>query len=208
MPDARQGAAQWLPALTKGNTVSHNVLRSWMKKLGEKLIGNKPRPVRRPRGKKLRLQAEQLEDRTLLTTWTVTDPNGNAGSGSLDRCDAPYAVSHALSGDTIALPNGFGTITLNATLTLTQSISIDGNASWATFISGNNSVQLFHVNAGVTATLYALTIENGLATNGAGVYNAGNLTLSDDAITGCGSASNTTNQVWCRRLQRRHIAPS
>ncbi len=127
-------------------------------------------------------------------TWNVTDPNGNAGSGSLTDVTLPYAVSHALSGDTIAVPNGLGVITLNATLTLTQSIAIDGYASWATAISGNNSVRAFSINSGVTATIYALTIENGLANSGAGIYNTGNLTLSDDAITDCGSPSNTANR--------------
>jgi fibronectin-binding autotransporter adhesin len=130
----------------------------------------------------------------ISSTWVVTDASGIAGSGTLADVTLPYAVAHALGGDTIALPGGLGVITLNATLPLTQSITIDGNASWSTFISGNNSVQVFHVNSGVTATISGVTIENGLANNGAGINNAGNLTLSDDDIVDCGSASNTTNR--------------
>ena len=54
-------------------------------------------------------------------TWTVTDTNGAAGSGALNDVTLPYAIAHALNGDTIdfdpTLTNGIP-ITLTSTLTI------------------------------------------------------------------------------------------
>ena len=63
-------------------------------------------------------------------------------------------------------------------------MTIDGPGSSTLTVRGNGSGSVFTVNAGVTATLYGLTITGGGTVSGAGIANAGNLTLADDSITG------------------------
>jgi Right handed beta helix region len=131
--------------------------------------------------------------------WVVTDPNGNAGSGSLGDVTLPYAVANAQDGDSITFASYLSgdTIVLNSTLTIGHSYTITGLGSANLAVSGGNSVQDFIVNAGVTTTISGLTIENGSfaslnfgTSDGAGIANNGVLTLNDDAISNNGTIGN------------------
>ncbi len=51
-------------------------------------------------------------------------------------------------------------------------------------IDGANAYRVFYVNAGVTATLDGLTIAHGRADFGGGIYNQGNLTVTNSLVTG------------------------
>ena len=62
-------------------------------------------------------------------------------------------------------------------------VAIDGPGANALAISGNNTVGVISIAAGVMATLSDLTITGGSAADGGGINNFGNLTLSDVAIT-------------------------
>ena len=125
-------------------------------------------------------------------TWIVTDPNGNAGSGSPLDITLPYAVAHAEDGDEITFAGSLSgqTIALNAPLTINHDFTISGPGSANLAVSGANLVQDFVVNSGACATLLGLTIENGLAADGAGINNSGMLSLIDDAISNNATLNN------------------
>src|SRR5262249_54247260 len=124
---------------------------------------------------------EVLEDRSLPSTLTVTNlgDTGVAGDGSLRG-----EVAAALPGDTIVFAQGqHGSIRLGSPLTLSQSVTIQGNLDSSNTplitLDGHGQVQDLLVNRGVTANLSNLVIANGFTSlvGGAGVSNQGNLRL-------------------------------
>ena len=136
-------------------------------------------------------QVAGLESRALLSAITVTN-DADSGPGSLRAALASPAA------DTIRFAaSAYGTITLTSgPLEVSTSVKIQGPGANLLTISGNNSLQVFQVDAGVTSTLSGLTIANGLAPsstlNGGGVVNEGTLTVdrcvftSDSAPSGFG----------------------
>ena len=128
---------------------------------------------------------------TQAATFTVTI-TGDSGPGSLRQA---ILDANATPGDDTIVFTTNGTITLAAPLPLvSDNTSIIGPGTNQLTISGNNAVQVFSFNAGTTNTLSDLTIANGLATgyqNGAGIANAGALTL-----TNCALVNNTNLGGW------------
>jgi len=140
---------------------------------------------------------EGLEGRVLLsgspTVYIVTDTSDSAAdTGSLR-----YAISQAnantnSAGSEIEFdPTFFATpkmITLSSTLELSEKDGpevIDGPGASALTISGDNAVEVFLVDAGVTATLSGLTISGGMTNqSGGGISNAGTLSVTDCTISG------------------------
>ena len=115
--------------------------------------------------------------------WAITQANANTNpAGSIIEFD----------------PNVFATpqtITLSSTLALSESAGpevIDGPSA-GVVISGNNAVEVFQVNGGVTGTLADLTISGGISqTNGGGIFvdYDSTLTVSDSTITDCAISAN------------------
>ncbi len=164
-------------------------LRNWIKKLSETLRGANSRHVRRHRTNTSRPTLQLLEDRITPTNFNVIDLSDNAGSAS--DVTLRYAVNNAVNGDSVTFDpsiSGPGnTITLspgNGPLVLSQSITITGPGAANMAISGGGSVQDFAISNGVTVSITGLTIENGLAATGAGIFNAGTLSVSNSTITG------------------------
>lgn len=139
-------------------------------------------------------------------TYVVTsssDPSSGASTNcptspaTSTSCTLRDALAAATSGsDTIQF--NFGTpsppsttITLASTLVLSQSVTIDATGQTVA-IDGNHAVLVFSVNAGVTAQIINLTIQNGsnLSGNGngagygGGIYNIGTLTLTNSTLSG------------------------
>jgi hypothetical protein len=128
-------------------------------------------------------------------TLTVTKCNGN-GNGSLPDTIASAASVDTILFDTGLICTGKDAITVRSTLTLSQSVTIDGSGATievdgGCILSGTvcnstgGGVQVFQVNPGVTATLNALTIQHGLATNGfngGGILNEGTLTVTNSTF--------------------------
>ena len=90
--------------------------------------------------------------------------------------------------DTITFDAGLAgaTITLESTLTLAHDVSIDGSALAAqvSIIGSRTGMRVFYVDPGVTANLRGLAITGGQTTqSGAGIYNAGILTLVDSTVS-------------------------
>jgi hypothetical protein len=146
------------------------------------------------------LSLEGLEGRVLLsgdpTLYTVNS-TGNGSSGTGTSGTLPYVITQAN-----ANPNPAGsliefdpavfsspqTITLANTLTLTEKAGpevIDGPGADLVTISGNQSVQVFQVNSGVTATISGLIITGGIGSgSGGAISNTGTLSISGSTLSG------------------------
>ncbi len=169
---------------------------------------SRARQQARARSRRRRLWAlEGLEDRVLLsgnpTVYTVnltSDSGASSGTDDYPTAGTPsgdllWAITQANAntnpdGSVIEFdPTVFATpqtITLSSTLVLSESGGpevIDGPSA-GVVISGNNVVEVFQVDGGVTATLAGLTISGGSATFGGGIDNDGTLTVSDTVISG------------------------
>ena len=128
-----------------------------------------------------RLRCEPLEDRRLLSVLTVLN-NNDSGAGSLRA-----AIAAAAAGDTIQFaPSLAGdTITLASTLTISTSLQIAGPGAKELTVSGNKSYGVFDISsASTTVAISGLTITDGSASGGGGVFNNGTLTLTNCTISG------------------------
>jgi len=116
---------------------------------------------------------EQLEDRTVLSTWTVTNP-ADSGDGSLRA-----AIAAAQSGDQIMFDTSLRgqTITLTSgPLAITQSLDIEGPGLGQLAVSGNHASRIFAISGGATVTIAGLTITDGMVVGsdgGGAILNAG-----------------------------------
>ena len=96
-------------------------------------------------------------------------------AGYVTVCDEAHFLEALKSTDGVVYFKCNGTITLTKTVTLTSYKTIDGYGYNVT-ISGNNAVQLFIVNSGVTVYLRQLTFANGRTEDGGGaIKNWGDL---------------------------------
>ena len=159
-------------------------------------------PASRPRHRssRRRLILEPLEERALLSSWTVNSL-GDTGTGTDQTGDLRYCITQAnqnIGDDTINF-GVTGTITLNSALPdlsdTTGLTDIEGPGADALSISGNGAFPVFQVGSAVTANLAALTITGGLATAegndyaGGGVYSSGSLDVTNCNIEGNSSPS-------------------
>ncbi len=141
------------------------------------------KPVRY--GRPFAPRLEILEDRTVLSTWTVTNP-ADSGDGSLRA-----VIATAQSGDQIVFDGSLQgqTITLTSgELALTKDLDIEGPGADQLTISGNHASRIFSISGGVTVTIAGLTITNGRAFGapgeGGAILNvASTLTLSNDTLS-------------------------
>ena len=119
--------------------------------------------------------------------------NSAAGDG---RCSLREAIGNANSAsdmsagdcaagtgaDTITFSVS-GTIALSATLPeIQKTVTIDGSGQKVT-LSGASTYQVLSVSAGATLKINALTIAHGSSSEGAGINNAGTLTVADSTFT-------------------------
>ncbi|MGA2521317.1 MAG: choice-of-anchor Q domain-containing protein [Acidimicrobiales bacterium] len=129
------------------------------------------------------IQAAEAANDTVTTC-------ASSGPGSL-----PAVVGAAAPGDTIdftvSCPPG-SPITLTSSITLASDVTIAGPGASLVAVNGNNAVQLFVVNPGVTAVISGLTMEGGAGYSGLAVDNAGTLTVSNSTFTANGGGGNGT----------------
>jgi hypothetical protein len=128
--------------------------------------------------------------RAQTNRFVSTSGNDQGGSNDCSNSGQPCAtiqnaVNHSGGGDEIDL--GPGTYVEN--VTVSQSVTIRGDAGTGSTVDGNNVGSTFVINSGVSATLDLLTITNGKALPatqglGGGISNAGTLTVTRCAITG------------------------
>ena len=127
--------------------------------------------------------------------------NGSSGNDSWDGQSAIFQTG-TLHGPKYSIKNATGTITSGGTVYIANgaykehNINIDkymniiGENQRNTIINGTNSGQIFYIS-GLNVTIINLTLTQGIATNGGGIYNQGNLTLKNitclnNTITGNG----------------------
>lgn len=97
------------------------------------------------------------------------------------------ALASAPNGDTIDLTGISGTILLTSSqLVVTNSVTIVGPGNDTVKIDGNATNRVFYVGSNTTATVTSLTITQGYADDGGGVYND-HATLT---VTNCNLTSN------------------
>jgi hypothetical protein len=128
---------------------------------------------------------ETLEDRNLLSTYTVDhladDLVGRGLSGSLRYC-----ITQAADGDTITF-GVQGTITLTqGELAISKDLDIEGPGADQLTISGNHQNRVFDISGGVMVTVAGLTISDGqiVGANGGGILNdASTLNLAEDVLS-------------------------
>ena len=117
---------------------------------------------------------------TQAATITVTNTN-DSGAGSLRQ-----SIADAVNGDTIDF-GVTGTITLTTgELLVDKSITIHGPGPDHLTVDGNHASGVFQVQVGGggTATIAGLTITNGVANRGGGIYNeSSTLTVSNCTIS-------------------------
>ena len=146
----------------------------------------RPSAEARRRGRRIAAGLETMEGRVLLnagpTTFNVTNTSGSASvPGSLP---AEIALANANTnrlGSVIQFRlAGIApyTITLDQPLTLTETSGpemINGSYYGGLVISGNHKVEVIWVAQNVSARLNDLFIENGMAAEGGGIGNQGQL---------------------------------
>jgi hypothetical protein len=149
---------------------------------------------RRRGRRRMRPNLMALEDRALLSTFTVT---GTADDGSFGTLRWAIGQANSTAGaDTIVFDSSFNsakTITLGGSaLTLTDpaTTTISGPGAGRLSVSGNNTSRVFAINPGASAALSGLTIKGGLASGtgsasrGGGLVNRGTTSLTDCTVSG------------------------
>lgn len=134
-----------------------------------------------------------------------------AASGTVTSCGSDSQLSSRLGGGgTITFNCGTKTILLGSGKTITHDTVIDGGGK-ITF-SGGGTLQLFHVNGGVTLTLKNIVLKNGHSSgNGGAIENDGTLNLDHAAIdtstapdTNSGGAIYTTGTLTAKHTTFDH----
>ena len=151
-------------------------------------IGILPRKGQRapvPRRHRFRPRLEGLEDRTVLSTLTVTNTL-DSGAGSLRD-----AIKAAQSGDTIVFAPGLTgqTITLTSgELAISKSLDIEGPGAGLLAISGNDASRVFNVSQNEAGHRHHRRPDHrarpGSGNGGGGILNIGStLTLANDVLS-------------------------
>jgi predicted outer membrane repeat protein len=114
-----------------------------------------------------------------ICSAAITVANANdSGTGSLRD-----AIANICAGGTITF-GGDTTITLTSpSLFVNKSMTIDG-AGHSVTIGGGNTFGVFFVTSGVTGGLNHLTITDGNALEGGGIFNDGMLTVQNSTFSG------------------------
>ena len=157
------------------------------------------------RGYSRALRVEMLEDRMLLTSYVVNTPLDDPGASPDDvdgrvslreaimaaNSNAPFGDAPAGQGDGLLdsitfRPSLKGkTIVLGgAELPVGDHLSITGLGSDKLTISGNHASRVFSIAAGITVDISGVTIADGAAQDGGGIYNEGTLTVANSELTG------------------------
>jgi uncharacterized repeat protein (TIGR01451 family) len=115
-------------------------------------------------------------------TRSVQNAN-NSGTGSLRQ-----AIADICAGGVITFASDTS-INLDSELSINKSLTIDGHGHAVT-VSGNNAARVFNIAAGNAVTLSHLSIVSGTATDGGGIYNAGDLTVLYSTIANNTASTN------------------
>jgi hypothetical protein len=126
---------------------------------------------------------DELGERTLPSTFSVTSPSDDGSSGTLRS-----VLAHAGDGDVITFANRLRGDTIHLTqgeLRVAADVTITGPGADRLSVSGSGRSRVFEVMGGATATISGLTVRDGFATQGGGIAvdAGGELTLANDVLT-------------------------
>ncbi|WP_339732882.1 choice-of-anchor Q domain-containing protein [uncultured Gimesia sp.] len=133
--------------------------------------------------------AETLEDRTLLTAFTVVNTN-DSGAGSLR--DAIEQANANAGADTISFDAALAgqTIVLGDEILIHEDLSITGLGADQLTLDGNGDSRIFRIDDGVantdiTVEISGLTLANGSADHGGAIYSFyADLSIVNSKLTG------------------------
>ncbi len=101
-----------------------------------------------------------------------------------DFSSVETAVSAAAAGDTLQLAGE----TFSENIVILKSVTLQGESG--TVLDGGSSGRVISVTTGVNVTLTGLTVQNGAADDGGGIFNRGNLTLDNVTVRDNTAVSN------------------
>jgi uncharacterized repeat protein (TIGR01451 family) len=112
--------------------------------------------------------------RARAATYTVTNTNPS-GPGSLRQAilDANGNAGH----DTIDFSVTGAIVLADALPAISDDLTITGPGAAQLDVSGANAYQVFHINSGAAVTITGLTVRDGSAVSGGGIWSAGALHL-------------------------------
>ena len=125
--------------------------------------------------------------RPLAATLTVTTTADTTTCGA--PCSLRGAIAAANSGDTIIIPAGTFTLTLDAELGIDKDLTLTGAGSGDTIIqaaisTADTTSRVFKITNGNVA-IFGVTIQHGnTIDNGGGIWNSGTLTLTQSTVSG------------------------
>lgn len=125
----------------------------------------------------------------LPTNIIVVTNTNDSGSGSLRE-----ALAVASDGDTIDATGVSGTILLvSGQLNVDKDVTVSGPGANHLAVDGNAQSRVFDVNPGKTVTIDGLTVANGYADFGAGIYSHGAVLAVSNCIVSDNSGGGITN---------------
>lgn len=131
------------------------------------------------------LSLELLEDRRVLAPLLVTSTSDN-GPGSLREAIALANVSSdedVISFDSVVFGSPQAIVLTTGQLTITNPLTINGTGADQLAVSGNHISRVFEIGYRVIASLSGITVRDGVGSGGGGIYNQGELTVSNSVIT-------------------------
>ncbi len=120
----------------------------------------------------------------------VVSNAADSGPGSLRQ-----AIADACANGVITFAGDY-TIPLANQLTIERNLTIDG-AGHAVVVSGENAARVFQVSPGITFNLNQLTVTQGNAEDGGGVYNAGVLNVTNSVFISNTASANGGGMYNC-----------
>jgi hypothetical protein len=117
------------------------------------------------------------------STWYVDGVNGNDNNDCKSPQTACKTIGHAISlasaGDSIMV----AAATYTENLDITSNLKVIGAGAAITIIDGRDVNTVVRIPSNTHVTLSRLTISNGAASLGGGIYNSGTLTVNDSNVS-------------------------
>jgi hypothetical protein len=149
------------------------------------LFPNDQRGKSRLFGAHVDIGAVELQAPIIVTNLNDAGPGSLREATSVNEPAASVTFDPALSG---------GSIVLQSTLLLTNSGGVDASALTNGLTLNGGGGRVVEVASGVMMNVRALTLVNGYATQGGGIFNAGNLTLDRCTLSGHGDGGELQTQ--------------